>query len=141
MKSFGIGEVARKGKLQPSAIRYYESMGLLPTPRRENGRRLYDASIFQHLSIIRIAQAAGFTISEIHTLLMAFPENTPPAARWETLAIKKLIEVNALIRKASATKELLEQMLRCECATLDSCASINSDVADEGLDVGVSCGN
>lgn len=141
MKSFGIGEVARNVNLQPSAIRYYESVGLLPAPRRENGRRRYDATIFQQLSIIRIAQEAGFTISEIHTLLMAFPENTPPSTRWEALATKKLTEVNALIRKANAMKELLEQMLRCDCATLDICAFIRENVATEGLDVGMACGS
>jgi MerR family redox-sensitive transcriptional activator SoxR len=130
-----IGEVARQTQLQPSAIRYYESVGLLPAPRRENGRRRYDAKVFDQLNIIRVAQLAGLTISEIHTLLTDFPEHTPASERWEVLASKKLVEVNELIRNAMAMKALLERMLGCECVALDACAA----TVTEGLDMG--CGS
>ena len=36
---FFIGEVARISGKAPSAIRYYESIGLLPEPTRVGGRR------------------------------------------------------------------------------------------------------
>ena len=36
MEELTIGAVARQAGLRPSALRYYESIGLLPAPRREN---------------------------------------------------------------------------------------------------------
>ncbi|WP_406116201.1 MerR family DNA-binding transcriptional regulator [Kitasatospora purpeofusca] len=34
MQDVGIGELARQTGLRPSALRYYESLGLLPAARR-----------------------------------------------------------------------------------------------------------
>lgn len=44
-----FGEVAQQAGIQPSAIRYYESEGLLPAPERVNGRRKYDARVLQRI--------------------------------------------------------------------------------------------
>jgi MerR family regulatory protein len=42
MLGMSIGEVARKMGLRPSAIRYYERLGLIPKAARASGRRRYD---------------------------------------------------------------------------------------------------
>jgi MerR family redox-sensitive transcriptional activator SoxR len=101
-----IGEVARSVGVRPSALRYYESVGLLPAPERINGRRRYDGEVLREvldrLAVVRLAQQAGFTISEIRTLLNGFSENTPPSERWRLLAEEKLPEVDVLIERAWA---------------------------------------
>jgi len=51
-----IGEVARKSGIRPSAIRYYESMQVLPPPRLVNTKRRYGSDIFLRLALIKIAQ-------------------------------------------------------------------------------------
>lgn len=117
-----ISEVARQAGVRPSAIRYYESVGLLPPPARVNGRRRYDADAVQRLAIIAWAQRMGFTIAEIGTLLHGFGADTPAWARWQALATGKLPEIDALIAQAQGMKRLLEESLRCECLTLDDCA-------------------
>ncbi len=63
MTELMIGEVARRAGVRPSALRYYERAGLLPTPRRINGRRRYDPGVLQRLDAIRFAQRAGFTLA------------------------------------------------------------------------------
>jgi MerR family redox-sensitive transcriptional activator SoxR len=72
----GIGAVASRAGVRPSALRYYERIGLLPTPERENGQRPYDGEVLREvldrLAVVRVAQQAGFTISEIRTLLDEF---------------------------------------------------------------------
>ena len=100
MQALMIGEVARRAGIRPSAIRYYESVGLLPASERANGRRQYDAHVLRRLAVIQAAQQAGFTIAEIRTLVDGFPVGTPPSARWQALAHRKLDEVDALIRRA-----------------------------------------
>ena len=134
MESMSIGEVARSAGVRPSALRYYESVGLLPPPERTNGRRRYDGEVLRkvldRLAVVRVAQQAGFTISEIRTLLNGYSEDTPPSERWRLLAEEKLPEVEALVERALGMKYLLERGLRCECLRLEDCALVSKEAPD-----------
>lgn len=121
MADFSIGEVAQQVGLQSSALRYYERIGLLPKPKRINGRRRYDESIFQHLAVLQLAKKAGFTIEEIQTLFYGFTPDTPPAARWRALAEDKMAELDTLIAQAQQMKHFLTGGLRCNCLRLEDC--------------------
>ena len=134
MRSMSIGEVARTVGVRPSALRYYEGVGLLPSPERTNGRRRYDGEVLREvldrLAVVRVAQQAGFTISEIRMLLDGFSEDTPPSERWRVLAREKLPEVEALVERALGMKNLLERGLRCECLRLEDCALVGTGASD-----------
>src|SRR4051794_8707574 len=119
MDEWTIGEVARRAGLRTSAVRYYESLGILPPPKRVNGRRRYDSSVLGHLAVIQVAQQAGLTMAEIDVLLHGFAVDVPPSARWRALAQQKLPEVEALIGRAQAMKRLLEDGLNCGCLNFD----------------------
>jgi MerR family transcriptional regulator, redox-sensitive transcriptional activator SoxR len=137
MGSMSIGEVAQRAGVRPSALRYYESVGLLPTPERKNGRRRYDGEVLRkvldRLAVVRVAQQAGFTISEIRMLLDGFSEDTPPSERWRVLAREKLPEVEALVERALGMKNLLERGLRCECLRLEDCALVGRGASDTAV--------
>ncbi len=120
--SLSIGEVARRAGLRTSAIRYYESVALLPTAERVSGRRRYHADVFPRLALIDLAQRAGFTVAEIRKLLHGFARRTPPGVRWRKLAGRKLEEVEARIEEARAMKQVLTRLLDCECPSFDDCA-------------------
>jgi len=121
MEMLTIGEVARRAGLRTSALRYYESVGLIPQAVRVSGQRRYDGSILNRLAVIRLAQQVGFTVAEIRTLLHDFPEEAPPSQRWQRLASHKIVEMEAQIHQAQAMKEMLETLLDCQCASLDAC--------------------
>ena len=129
MESMSIGEVARRADVKPSALRYYEGIGILPPPERTNGRRRYDGEVLREvldrLAVVRVAQQAGFTIPEIRTLLDGFSEDTPPSERWRLLAEEKLPEVEELVERALGMKRLLEKGMRCKCLRLEDCALIS----------------
>src|SRR5262245_3783014 len=116
-----IGEIARLAGIQTSAIRFYESIGLVSPPPRSSGWRRYTSDVLDRLAVIRVAREVGFTLEEIQTLLDGFPPETQPSARWRTLAERKLPEVELLIRRASALKSLLEAGLACDCACIEEC--------------------
>ena len=124
-KAATIGEVARRAGVRPSKLRYYEGIGMLPSPERANGRRRYDAEVLREvldrLAIVRVAQQAGFTISEVRRLLDGFSEDTPPSERWRVLAREKLPEVEAQIVRPRGMKRLLERGLECECLRIEEC--------------------
>ncbi len=132
--SLNIGEVARSAGVRPSALRYYERVGVLPAPERASGRRRYGGEVLREvlrrLEVVRVAQQAGFTISEIRTLLDGFSEDTPPSERWRVLVQAKLLEVEALVERALGMKDLLERGLRCECLSMDDCALIGEGTLD-----------
>lgn len=134
VESASIGEVARSAGARPSALRYYESVGLLPRPERANGRRRYGGEllreVLRRLTVVRVAKQAGFTISEIRTLLDGFAEDVPPSERWRVLAQDKLPEVEALVERALGMKNLLERGLRCECLSMDDCALVGKGALD-----------
>ncbi len=124
MEGVAIGEVARRAGVRTSAIRYYESVGLIPRPKRESGQRRYDLDVLTRLTLVRMAQEAGFTIEEIRTLVSGFPKETPAGPRWRELALRKLPEVDALIARLQTVRSVLEESLCCGCLTLEACAEI-----------------
>jgi MerR family transcriptional regulator, redox-sensitive transcriptional activator SoxR len=116
-----IGEVAREAGVRTSALRYYESVGLIEAPLRRSGRRAYDAGVLDLLRIVRLGRNAGLTLSEIRQLLHGFEPGTPASTRWRGLAERKLRDVTALIERAQGTRRLLEALLSCECRDLADC--------------------
>ncbi len=116
-----IGEVARRAGVRTSALRYYESIGLLHAIRRVNGQRRYDPSAVRMLAVIHLAQQAGFSVAEIQTLVHGFAPETAPAERWRPLAEHKLGELDALIARAQQMKRILETLLQCGCMRLEQC--------------------
>jgi MerR family redox-sensitive transcriptional activator SoxR len=117
-----IGQIARICGIAPSAIRYYETAGLLPKPIRVGRQRRYGADTIGRLRLLQVARAAGFTIAETRTFVSGFSETTPPAVRWRTLAKRKLWEIDQQMRRLRRMKSLLESGFRCHCLRIEDCA-------------------
>jgi MerR family transcriptional regulator, redox-sensitive transcriptional activator SoxR len=115
-----IGELARRAGVRPSAIRYYEEIGLLPTPGRVAGRRRYGPQALERLSVIAAAQRAGLKLGEIRELLHADDRGVASAA-LQQLARHKLPQVRARIERAERVKRWLEAAAECRCPTLEAC--------------------
>ncbi len=120
----GIGEVALKSGIPASAIRYYEGLGLLPAPPRVGGKRRYDPSVLEWLSLIALAREAGFTMAEIKRLVTGFVPGTRPAARWQELATRKLAEIDAMVARAERMRAVLRVSLDCGCFRLEDCTAL-----------------
>jgi MerR family transcriptional regulator, redox-sensitive transcriptional activator SoxR len=112
-----IGEVARRSGMSPSAIRYYERLGVLPQPDRTGGRRRYDAAVLEALAIIRFAKHLGFGLAETRVLLSEH-DHRPRPERWRESAERRLAEIDALVADAQRMRGLLEETLRHKCPKL-----------------------
>lgn len=121
-----IGEVAARTGHTPSGLRHWESVGLLPPPPRVAGKRRYPASVVDRIAVIDLARRAGFTLAQIQALVDGVAAGTAPPAQWAALADEKLTEIDALIARAQATRQLLEALRRCDCPTLEACAGRSS---------------
>lgn len=141
MKELKIGDVARYAGVQTSAIRYYESMGLLPPPKRIHGHRRYDESVLKRLGLIQLVREAGFGIRELQILFGDMDTDAPTATHWQTLAAEKIAELDALIKRTQATKAWLQEALQGECAGVDDCVMISFKESGDGMNVTLSCMN
>jgi MerR family transcriptional regulator, redox-sensitive transcriptional activator SoxR len=121
MAAMTIGTVSRATGVAPSAIRFYESEGLLPEAGRSAGKRTFTSESIDAIRVIRMARDLGFALSDVHLLLSGFSADTPPSTRWRELADRKLAEVNAILQRATAMKGLLEKGLRCDCLSVHDC--------------------
>jgi MerR family transcriptional regulator, redox-sensitive transcriptional activator SoxR len=117
-----ISEVARQVGLQPSAIRYYEQIGLLPPAQRISGQRRYDTTVIYRLAVIQRAQLTGFTLDEVQQLFFGFGNVARASERWQKLSRKKLVELDSLMESIKTMRGLLKKMMRnCRCDTLEQC--------------------
>jgi MerR family transcriptional regulator, redox-sensitive transcriptional activator SoxR len=117
-----ISQVAGQVGLQPSAIRYYEWIGLLPPAQRLSGQRRYDPTVLYRLAIIQRARQLGFTLNEIRQLFFGFRDSTRASERWRTLSQRKLVELDQLMDGVKAVRALLKKLMtKCHCDTLDQC--------------------
>lgn len=124
-----IGELAQAAGMSSQAIRFYERKGLLPEAARGvNGYRVYDDSTLARLRFVNLAQAAGLTLAEIHTIIALREDGTVPCAHVVTLIDSKLVDVRARITHLAALQAELETLLEhsrlldpADCADDDIC--------------------
>ncbi len=98
-----IGEVSKAVGIAASAIRFYESVGILPPPLRKNGVRDYDISIVDQLKILRFLRDSGVSIRGL------------AAADRHAEVRRRIDELEALIVSATAMKLRLQSLLECDC--------------------------
>ncbi|SRR5713101_8079476 len=122
MPQLSISEVARQVGLRPSAIRYYEQIGILLPAQRISGQRRYDPTVLYRLAVIQRARQVGFTLDEVRELFFGFRQVTPASQRWQKLSRRKLVELELLVGQIKTMQRLLQKMMqKCRCDTLDQC--------------------
>jgi MerR family redox-sensitive transcriptional activator SoxR len=124
MKTLRIGPLARSLGVSPSALRYYEKVGLIPPPARISGRRAYPSRIRGRIRIILLGRAAGFSIAETRAFLSGYPADVAPSKRWQGLARQKLCEIDTQMRQLRRMKAILRSNFQCDCPSLDDCEKL-----------------
>jgi MerR family redox-sensitive transcriptional activator SoxR len=139
MKELSIGDVAEYAGVQPSAIRYYESVGLLEPPRRVSGQRRYDPGVLKRLGLIQLLRDAGFGIKELQVLFSDLESQPPAKQQWQTLAVEKVAELDALIKRTQATRAWLVEALQQECSGVEDCVSLRFENTESGTKAILTC--
>ena len=107
--------------LRTSAIRYYEQIGILPSPMRKNGQRRYDKSVLFRLEVVQRARELGFTLGDIRELFFGFQPATRPPKRWHELSERKIAELRIRMKQLKLMETLLKQIQGCRCNALEEC--------------------
>jgi len=121
-----IGQLARRTGLSISAIRYYETQGLVAPGRNAGGQRRYLRSDIRRLSFVLIAQQFGFTIAEICEQLHMLPDkNAPDKDDWAKISIGFRQKLDEKIDTLTRLRNNLDGCIGCGCLSLEKCALYN----------------
>ncbi|MFN8017950.1 MAG: redox-sensitive transcriptional activator SoxR [Acidimicrobiales bacterium] len=125
-----IGEVAVRAGIAPSALRFYESEGLISAERSAGGRRLFPRSVLRRLAFVQAAQRVGLTLEEVRAALATLPrERTPTKGDWARLSRGWRDRLDAEIAALVLLRDELDACIGCGCLSLRSCALYNPDDA------------
>jgi len=132
MRKLTIGRLAEETRVNLETIRYYERIGLMPSPRRtEGGHRDYDPAHARQLAFIRRGRELGFSIDEIRALLALASTERGSCAEVREIATSHLLEVRAKLAHLRKLENILaETVAKCSGDSSPHCPVL--DVLDAG---------
>ena len=121
-----VGQVADRSGFAPSALRYYERLGLVSASRTTGGQRRFPRSVLRRLAFIRAARNIGLTLDEVAAALATLPEaRTPTRADWTRLSRSWRTRLDEQIAGLEALRDGLDSCIGCGCLSLRTCAMSN----------------
>jgi MerR family redox-sensitive transcriptional activator SoxR len=121
-----IGELAHRSGLAPSALRYYEELGLIVSTRTPSGRRRFERGTLRRLAFVRAGRNVGLALEEIATALATLPDGrTPTRADWMRLSKTWQTRLDEQIAALQALRDDLGSCIGCGCLSLRRCALSN----------------
>ena len=129
-----VGAVADRSGFAPSALRYYERLGLIDAGRTAGGQRRYPRSVLRRLAFIRAARNIGLSLDEVADALATLPDGrTPTRADWARLSRSWRGRLDEQIAGLVALRDGLDSCIGCGCLSLRRCAISNpADTAAAG---------
>ena len=130
MSGLTIGDLARRTGLAVSAIRFYETHGIVQPLRNAGGHRRYGRADIRRLSFAMIAQRLGFALADIAALMADLPAHKAPSkADWTRISTAIRGDIDARIATLERLRDRLDGCIGCGCLSLESCALYNPDDA------------
>ena len=121
-----IGELAQRSGMAPSALRYYEELGLIASTRTPSGRRRFERSTLRRLGFVRAGRNVGLSLEEIAAALATLPDGrTPTRADWTRLSRAWQSRLDEQIAALQALRDGLGSCIGCGCLSLRRCALSN----------------
>ena len=121
-----IGDLSQRTGLAVSAIRFYETHGIVTPYRNSGGHRRYGRSDLRRLSFAMIAQRLGFSLAAIAQHLAGLPAHkAPDRADWTRISQGFQQEIDARIAALIRLRDNLDGCIGCGCLSLDRCAIWN----------------
>lgn len=122
-----IGELAARSGVAASALRFYESRGLIASRRSEGNQRRFPRAMLRRVAIVRAAQALGLSLDEVQAALETLPEGRTPTKRdWARLSRAWRRGLGERIAELERLRDDLSGCIGCGCLSLRECALLNA---------------
>jgi len=123
-----IGTLSRRTGVAVSAIRFYESKGLLTSLRTGGNQRRFLRSDIRRVSFILVTQKLGLGLAEIEAELAQLPQGrTPTINDWQRISRSMRVAIDEKIKLLTRTRNQLDQCIGCGCLSLQKCQLYNKD--------------
>lgn len=137
MEWLSIGELAKRSGVATSALRFYETKGLIRSERTDGNQRRYPRATLRRVALIRAGQEVGLTLAELFAALETLPhDKTPNKADWGRLSRAWRSRLDAQIEELMGLRDELSDCIGCGCLSLKSCALFNPGDVAAGLGTG-----
>lgn len=121
-----IGALAARSGVATSALRFYESRGLIESVRTSSGHRRYLRSVIRRVAFIVFAQRVGLSLDEVGGELKKLPRNRVPQAEdWAKLSGGWSRRIDSRIAELERLKTGLTSCISCGCLSLERCQLSN----------------
>jgi MerR family redox-sensitive transcriptional activator SoxR len=123
-----IGELSARSGVAPSALRFYEKLGLIHATRTGGNQRRYERTELRRVAFIRISAQVGIPLETIKDALASLPANrTPTKADWARLSSGWRGHLDEQIALLERLRDTLTGCIGCGCLSLKSCSLANTD--------------
>lgn len=112
-----ISQLSQRSGFPASKLRYYEEMGLIQSAGRKGLKRIYEPEVETRLSLIALAQTAGFSLGEIKTMLVS----EGPQTIDHTSLRAKADSLTQTIKELTALRDGLLHVMQCEAEDQLAC--------------------
>jgi len=121
-----VAQVAERSGFAASALRYYESEGLITSERTAGNQRRYPRQVLRRLAFIKAARNIGLGIDDVRSELDLLPEGrTPNKADWQRISRDWRGRLDERIRALERLRDGLDSCIGCGCLSLRRCAVSN----------------
>ncbi|MEU3302337.1 MULTISPECIES: redox-sensitive transcriptional activator SoxR [unclassified Streptomyces] len=125
-KEATVGELAQRSGVAPSALRFYESEGLITSRRTAGNQRRYSRDTLRRVAFIRTSQRLGIPLATIRDVLGLLPEDrTPTREDWARISECWREDLDKRIRTLQRLRDHLTDCIGCGCLSLDRCVLSN----------------
>ena len=123
-----IGQVAQRAGVARSALRYYESLGLIASTRTAGDRRRYRRAVLRRIAVIRAAQRVGLSLQDIGDAFASVPiEAAPTRAQWARMSAQWRPVIEQQIADLEKVRDELTGCIGCGCLSLQRCRLYNPE--------------
>jgi MerR family redox-sensitive transcriptional activator SoxR len=121
-----IGEVSERSGVATSALRYYETLGLITSTRTSGDRRRYRRAVLRRIAVIKAAQQVGLGLQDVTDAFAGLdPESAPTKREWRRIAARWKPLLDRRIEDLQRVRDHLDSCIGCGCLSMQQCSLYN----------------
>jgi MerR family mercuric resistance operon transcriptional regulator len=123
-----IGALSEQSGVNIETIRYYETIGVMPTPARSGGGyRIYGPDEVKRLHFVRRGRELGFSLDDLRGLLRLVDGHRFTCAQVRMLTVDHLAEVRSKITDLRRIERVMADMVaQCTGNRVPDCPIIDA---------------
>jgi MerR family transcriptional regulator, redox-sensitive transcriptional activator SoxR len=132
-----IAELSSRSGAAPSALRYYEEVGLISAERTAGNQRRYPRHVLRRIAFIRAGRQIGLSLRDIRAALDTLPDGKAPTkAQWGRAARTWQARIDERIAGLQRLSSTLGSCIGCGCLSLRTCGLYNPQDTAASLGAG-----